>query len=167
RWGHPLHHGLRDSRRLNRADAQAFQAIDTLQGLDNPQQVMALTGIGHDVDPGQHQLTMAARHQPMGLTDDVVELAAARTAARERDDAESTGKIAAILNLEIGPCMPLVEPDPLHRKSPRAIFRSCPHRGWPDLRRPTPHPAACILCPIPTNRTNPPKRRNPPTPPRP
>jgi hypothetical protein len=35
----------------------------------------------------------------MGLTDDVVKLAAARTATRERDNAEGTGKIAAILNL--------------------------------------------------------------------
>src|SRR5262249_10138069 len=129
RWGHPLHHGLRDSRRLNRADAQAFQAIDTLQGLDNPQQVMALTGIGPDVDPGQHQLTMAARHQPMGLTDDVVELATARTATRERDDAEGTSKIAAILNLEIGPCVPLVEADPLHKKIPTADFLAV-HHPW-------------------------------------
>src|SRR5215813_3147226 len=90
---------------------------------------MSLTSIGSDVDPGQHQFTMAARHQPMGLTDDVVEFTAARPAARERDDAEGTGKIAAVLNFDIGPCVPLVESDPLHDKISTADFLAV-HHPW-------------------------------------
>ena len=54
--------------------------------------------------PGQHQLTMAARHQPVGLTDDVVAACGcAHRHAVNGSDAEGTGKIAAILNLEIVP----------------------------------------------------------------
>src|SRR4029453_16218179 len=94
---------------------------------------MALAGIGSDVDPGQHQLTMAARHQPMGLTDDVVELTAARPAARERDDTEGTGKVAAILNFDIGPCVPLVESNPLHDKIFTADFLAVHHPGRTQL----------------------------------
>ena len=96
---------------------------------------MSLTGIGPDVDPGQHQLTMTTRHQPMGLTHDVVELAAARTATREWDDTEGTGKIAAILNFDIGPCVPLVEPDPLHDKISTADFLAVHHPRLARLLR--------------------------------
>src|SRR5215510_1018682 len=96
---------------------------------------MSLAGIGTDVDPGQHQLTMAARHQPLGLTDNVVELTAARPTARERDDAEGTGKIAAILNFNIGPCVPLVESDPLHDKISTADFLAVHHLSLARLLR--------------------------------
>src|SRR4029453_5437059 len=96
---------------------------------------MSLTGIGSDVDSGQHQLTVAACHQPMGLTDDVVEFTAARPAAREQDDAEGTGKIAAILNFDVGPCVPLVESDPLHDKISTADFLAVHHPGLARLLR--------------------------------
>src|SRR5262245_20305879 len=96
---------------------------------------MSLAGIGADVDPGQHQLTMAARHQPMGLTDDVVELTTARPAARERDDAEGAGKIAAILNSDMGSRVPLVESDPLHDKISTADFLAVHHPGLARLLR--------------------------------
>src|SRR5215468_801946 len=88
---------------------------------------MSLTGIGADVDPGQHQLTMAARHQPMGLTDDIIELAATCTATRKWDNAEGTGKIAAILNFYIGSRVALVESDPLHKKIPTTDFLAVYH----------------------------------------
>src|SRR5215510_9011570 len=96
---------------------------------------MSLTGIGADVDPGQHQLTMAARHQPMSLTDDVIKFTAARPTACERDDAEGTGKIAAILNFDIGSCVPLVESDPLHDKISTADFLAVRHPGLAQLLR--------------------------------
>src|SRR5215470_14220455 len=96
---------------------------------------MSLTGIGSDVDPSQYQLTMTARHQPMSLTDDVVEFTAACPTARERDDTEGTGKIAAILNFDIGPCVPLVEADPLHDKISTADFLAVHHPRLARLLR--------------------------------
>ena len=94
---------------------------------------MTGAAIGADVDPGQHQLTMATLHQSIRLAHNVIQCAAARSTTREWDDTEGTGEITAILNFYISPSVIRVVPYAFDGKIPTADFLAVHHLGLARL----------------------------------
>ena len=133
RAGHAVEERIGNSGRFDRADAQACQAGHVFERLHHAQEIVTVAGIRADIDAGEHEFLVTALDQAMRLAHNIVQLAAARSAAREWDDAKGTGKIAAILNFYIGACLVAIIANDVDRKIVTTDLLAMHYTRLPEL----------------------------------
>src|SRR5712691_6969174 len=99
RPGHTFQELVGDRGGFDRRDTDAVDAGNGFQQADHVRQRESVAPVPADVDAGYDHFTMPARHESLGLPENVLRAATAFVPSGEGDDAEGAHEVTAVLHL--------------------------------------------------------------------